>query len=68
MDKFIEVLTPEKTSDYLRSLGMHISAETVRLGLQQKAFPFGDAVEGGKTPRFFVYKKLLDQWVAERSN
>lgn len=68
MDNVIEVLTPEKTSEYLRACGMHISAETVRWGLQQKVFPFGDVVEGGKVPRFFVYKKLLDQWAAERAN
>ena len=68
MDKFIEVLTPEKTSDYLRSLGMHISAETIRFGLQQRVFPFGDVIDGEKSHRFYVYKKLLDQWVAERAN
>lgn len=62
----IETLTPEKAAEELRSLGVKISPETIRKGLQQKTYPFGDYVDRGTSPVYFIYRKLFDEWVKER--
>lgn len=58
--------TPEEAVERMRAVGMRISPTVVRDGLRQKVFPFGDAIESEKSVRFFVYPKLLDQWLLER--
>ncbi len=47
---------------------MKISPTVVRNGIKQGVFPFGDAIESEKpgTFRFFVYPKLLDEWMVEK--
>lgn len=60
-------LTVEEACQKLRDVGMKISPETIRMGLQQQRFPFGDCIVSEKSVRFFVYKKLLDDWIAERT-
>lgn len=62
----IETMTTEEAAQELRARGMKISPETIRLGLLDRRFPFGDCIPGGKQPRIFVYRKLLNQWIAER--
>ena len=45
----IEVLTAQEATEILRSEGLKISADTIRNGIQQGVFPFGDCVtEDGK--------------------
>jgi len=64
----IETLTIEKTVEVLRSLGMKISPDTLRDGIEQGCFTFGKCVRrrsGG--PVYYVYKALLDRWITERS-
>lgn len=64
----IQTLTVEKTVEVLRGLGMKISTETLRDGIEQGCFTFGYCVRrrsGG--PVYYVYKALLDHWIAERS-
>lgn len=61
----IETLTPEETTERLRALGMRISPTIVRKGIEQGSFPFGTYIDSDK-PRYFIYQKLLDQWIAER--
>lgn len=63
----IETITPQEAAERLRATGMHIGVETLRQGLQQGVFPFGSyiqSVTGG--PVYFVYKRLLDEWVDAR--
>ena len=62
----IGTITPEAATERMRAMGMKISPTVVRDGLKQRVFPFGDAIESEKSCRFFVYPKLLDQWLAER--
>ena len=60
----IETMTPQEAAERLRATGMHIGVETLRQG----AFPFGtyiQSVNGG--PVYFVYKRLLDEWIKERA-
>lgn len=59
-------ITPEEATERLRAAGMKISPTVVRDGLIQKVFPFGDAIKSEKSCRFFVYVKLLDEWMRER--
>lgn len=63
----ISTLTVEEACAELRSAGLKISPETIRMGLKQKRFPFGDCIVSEKSVRCYVYKKLLEDWIAERS-
>ncbi len=63
----IETLTPQQAAERLRAVGMHIGVETLRQGLQQGAFSFGTYIQtptGG--PVYFVYARLLEEWIAAR--
>lgn len=68
MDIMIETMTAEEATERLRAMGMQISPTLLRLGLQQKIYPFGDYIATDKSCRCFIYKKLFDQWVAERAS
>lgn len=63
----IKTLTAQEATERLRSMGMKISVEAVRDGLQQGAFPFGNYIQGAKNRIFIVYEKLLNAWIAERA-
>lgn len=64
----IETITVTEATEVLRALGVSISVETVRRGLEQKVYPFGDyiATKEGK-PVYHIYRKLLDEWILERA-
>lgn len=64
--KQIETLTPQKAAEVLRELGMHISATTIRLGISQGVFSFGDAIESEGQTIFYIYKPHFQKWIAER--
>lgn len=59
------ILNIQETTEQLHRWGMKISPETVRFGIQQRVFPFGDCISGEKHPIFFVYEKLLNEWAAQ---
>lgn len=64
----INAMTAAEATEYLRSLGLKISAETIREGIQQKVFPFGDCITtDGKVKWCYIYKAKLDEWIAERT-
>lgn len=65
--QMIVTLTTEETAEKLRALGMAISPQAVRDGIQQKIFPFGDCIQNGSSRRFLVYQTKLDEWIYERS-
>lgn len=62
---YIDTMTPLEASEELKKLGLHISAETIRRGLEQRVFPFGDAIQCDKSSKYFVYRKYFEQWLAE---
>lgn len=67
MKGIIRTITPQEAVEKLRSMGMKISPDVIRSGLEQKVFPFGDAVENGNGGyRYFVYSRLLDEWIGQR--
>lgn len=65
----ITTLNLEEATKVLRDTGMRISKDSLSEGLKQGMFPFGSAYKGqnGGTV-VFIYKKLLDQWIAERAD
>lgn len=63
----IEILTPRDTAEYLRNRGMSTSEDTIRKGIDQGVFKFGDVVQTGKAPVYYIYRALLDKWADERA-
>ncbi len=59
-------ITPDEATEKLRAAGMKICPATLRAGLQQQRFPFGDAVETQKSWAFWVYPALLKTWMEQR--
>ncbi len=67
--KVIRTMNIAEATEVLRSMGMRITSETLREGIEQGRFPFGTCIRrrsGG--PVYFVYQTLFDQWVAERAS
>jgi hypothetical protein len=64
----IEVLTAQEATEILRSEGLKISADTIRNGIQQGVFPFGDCVtEDGKVRWCYIYRPKLEAWIADKT-
>ena len=66
----IEALTAADATAALRHAGLRIPPETYRDGIPKKVFPFGDCVmaeDGKKVKWCYIYKALLDRWIAERT-
>lgn len=67
MKKLMIVISIKEASRILREHGMQISDGDLRAGIEQKVYPFGDAVTITSKPVFHVYQPLLMQWINERS-
>ena len=63
----IPTLSVAEATEKLRALGVKISPDTLRLGLQQGVYPFGVHIKSERAPVYQVYAKLLDAWIAERA-
>jgi len=61
------VISVKDAAKILREHGMQISDGDLRAGIEQKVYPFGDAVTVTSKPVFHVYQPLLMQWINERS-
>lgn len=61
-----DVMNAEETVRRLRACGMKITRGTLRLGLKQRVFPFGDCVETEGGGVVYIYRLLLEAWIAER--
>ena len=63
----INTVTPARAAEILREHGMRTSAETLRYGLAQGRFPFGEAITsptGDNT--YYIYERLLMNWIRQR--
>ena len=63
----IKTVTPARAAEILREHGMRTSAETLRYGLAQGRFPFGEAITsptGDNT--YYIYERLLMNWIRQR--
>ena len=61
-----DILTVEEATEKLRALGTRISPTTLRSGMEQGRFPFGDFIKTDKSCVCYVYTRLLERWVEER--
>lgn len=64
----IKAISPATATKILAEHGLEITVARLEMGLRQKVYPFGEAVEmkGGRYT-YTVYSVLLDKWIAERS-
>lgn len=63
----IETMNVEEATKKLRELGVKISATTLRDGIAQGQFPFGSYIKTDKSCVCFVWTRLFDEWVSERT-
>lgn len=64
----IRAITPSEAVKVLTAHGYKITVNRLQMGLRQRVYPFGDAVEmKGGTWVYAVYSVLLERWIAERS-
>ena len=65
MIKAIQVREAQKI---LEANGFKVTVARLEMGLRQRVYPFGDAVEmKGGSFVYAVYSVLLDRWIRERS-
>lgn len=67
MEHKIAVMNTRQAADYLRNRGLGTSPETIRKGIEQGVFPFGDAIKTERSTVYYIYRKLLDKWIQERT-
>lgn len=59
-------ITPKQATERLRALGVKISPETVRQGIEQGKFPFGVSITTDKgAPVYLISAKKFDKFVEE---
>lgn len=59
----IRTLNAADATELLRSMGMKISPEILRLGIEQKVFPFGVVIRTpNDTPRTIIFERQLMEW------
>jgi hypothetical protein len=64
----IEALTAAEATERLRAEGLRISPDTIRDGIQQGVFPFGDCVMSGDKPKWcYIYGPKLEAWIADKT-
>ncbi len=63
--KKIETLTIKQAVDELRELGMNITPDRLRAGINQGVFPFGICIQM-KNFEFEIYRVPFEKWIAER--
>lgn len=61
----IRTYTLEQAVNRLRDLGMSIGLKTLKAGLLQGVFPFGNCIELDRDV-IYIYASLFDRWIAER--
>lgn len=65
--QIILTMTPQGAAEYLRASGMSISPDTLRRGIEQGVYPFGLCIKTDGSAVYQIFKRLLDEWIAERS-
>ena len=65
--QIISTMTPQSAAEYLRARGMSISPETLRRGIEQGVYPFGLCIKTDGSAVYQIFKRLLDEWIAERA-
>ena len=64
----MKVLRVKEAQKILAENGFTATVARLEMGLRQRVYPFGDAVEmKGGTWVYAVYSVLLERWIVERS-
>lgn len=63
----IENMTVEEATQKLRALGVKITATVLRDGIAQGRFPFGSYIKTEKSCKCYVWTRLFEKWVNERT-
>lgn len=64
----IKAIQPKEAAQILADNGFKVTVPRLQMGLRQRVYPFGDAVEmPGGTFVYAIYSVLLERWIAERS-
>ena len=64
--KVIEMMTVQEACEELRALGMSISLDKLRDGIEQGVYPFGTCIHM-KERKFDIFRVLFNKWVDERA-
>lgn len=68
MDKMINAIQVKEAADILKEHGFAVTVQRLNMGLRQRVYPFGDAVEmPGGSWVYAIYTTLLYKWIEERS-
>lgn len=68
MDKMISAIQVKEAVDILKEHGFAVTVQRLNMGLRQRVYPFGDAVEmPGGSWVYAIYTTLLYKWIEERS-
>ena len=64
----IPTMTLNELAERMRSLGLHVSNDTLGAAIEAGLYPFAIAVRKREVGQraFEIYKVLFDRWVAER--
>lgn len=63
----IQVISTRRACEILAEHGMKTDPQKLGLGLQQRVYPFGVAIEGVHWS-YEIYLNLLMKWIEERSS
>ena len=58
----IETITPAEATERLRAMGMPMSPDTLRAGIDQGVYSFGDVIRCEKGPKYIIYVKKFNDW------
>ena len=64
--QIISTMTPQGAAEYLRARGMSIAPDTLRRGIEQGVYPFGLGIKTDGSAVYQIFKRRLDEWIAER--
>ena len=68
MRKMIDlaIMNVKDTTEELRAMGMKISPDTLRDGIEQGQFPFGNLIrKPSGSPVCYIYKKKFLEWAGQ---
>lgn len=64
----IKAISVREAQKILEKHGYKVTVARIEMGLRQRVYPFGEAVEmKGGSFVYAVYTTLLERWIAERS-
>ena len=66
MPEQIKVISTKEACRILAEYGLKTDPQTLGLGLQQRVYPFGVAIEAGRWI-YEIYLNLLLKWIKERT-